>query len=1206
MPNHITALSANCSHSSQSVSANTLLGYEWMLWKKNKMKQQIKDHVYFQDDSIILKTMLNSSILGEMQAEVEVLATALHQIEEITHLWVTAQNKWMYLIKVFEKPSFIKEFDLQATTFEFSVHNKFKEWMRVVNADPKVMSVCPKSMSEKDHRVLQGNKLRKMLLSIIETMEHILKKLQRFLDESRMDFPRLFFLSDNEVTDLLAVTDRPEQLVPSARKCFPGLFNLALRVPKQTNKKSSHMLTASELSRNTEKLEAFAIIGEMDELLPLASESLGPLQFNLQWFKDLEQSMKDTMVEALTDCVRSRFEDLGIIPYYKEAMSFESWINEFPVQCIVVAESVVWEKQMRKCLEQKSASNLEDFKKTLIQQISHLTGLLHELFNRFCSAGTKQRNFAVFTNLIAQTLNRRDLVQEILNSESPVDNKCFEWKICLRHQMDYKPVLRAEPEIDLTPDLSLKANEKEVDLARSKTIVKTAYEMSQCRVIQLTVSTPYAYEYLGPKSGLMFIHNPLTNRAMLSLTQSLKNYQCATITGASSVGKTETIKEFARLYGQCLFTICCSPLLTCVHIVQYLTGLLTSGCWALFDNVNRIPTDVMYIMSQHLDHIQSVLRDLQLVQNSQYTIRGQPKFDKKTDGLNGPLIRRNSLTTLHSLEKVVMSADTVAPVQRQRTVPHGYNDKGLITFFADEWVCERTQRRNSLKEVINIRDSKMYRRKKPPPLEYGECSCILQPRKVQFNTSNLSCLTKILSAVRVIVENENILLQKDRQDPCSLMTDEEKIVMRSIVKVLRPCLMEGEETAQFVRTLRDVFKLTMPECSMQDVVLQEGLKNHLKETFSDFSQGMLDKLIELYSCCGQTNRSTILCGPSGSGKSTMLNALVHTLNMLSYQMSGLDPDEERRKQKSHGLSKFNGKSRKRLQLLRETIANFQPPLKIVDKLGLSEKYKKSCYPRIYKSYIYPSSMSPEEFIGHYSPYGWQTGFLCQELDRISPSRTGNALEFIDDVPKSFGYSQVWFVFDGPLHTSWCDPISGLFDASRTLVLPNGETFVLSEDTKIIMETDKLSSASPAMLSQCLVVFCNNTTFHWATYFQAWKKDINFKPYMTEDRDDERFSSHVRDLLSITTYPVSFPSDGSVFDYWVSDSNGMFCSWSDQSSVKFRKPSSAYIMVPEIDRYSFVIDLMLNIRRPVLISGSAGIGKTDYVQVKLPDLNFDQY
>ncbi|CAI9742248.1 Hypothetical predicted protein [Octopus vulgaris] len=980
-----------------------------------------------------LMTMLNSTILGEMQTEVEVLATTLHQIEEITHLWITAQNKWMYLIKVFEKPSIVKEFELHTNMFEFTVHNKFKDWMRAVNADPKVMSVCPKSMSEKDHRVLQGTKLRKMLLSIIETMDTILKRLQRLLDESRMDFPRLFFLSDNEVTDLLAVSDRPEQLVPSARKCFPGIFNLALRVPKQRNKKPSRMLTANELSMNTEKLEAFAIIGEMDELLPLASETLAPLQFNLQWFKDLEQTMKDTMVGALTDCVRFRFE-------------------------------------------------------------------------------------------------------EILDSQSPVDNKCFEWKICLKHQMDYKPVLRAEPEIDLTPELSLKANDKEVDLTRSKTVVKTAYEMSQCRVIQLTVSTPYGYEYLGPKSGLMFVHNPLTDRAMLSLTQSLKNYQCAAITGASSVGKTDTIKEFARLYGQCLFTICCSPLLTCIHIVQYLTGLLTSGCWALFDNVNRIPTDVMYLMSQHLDHIQSVLRDLQLVQNSQYAIRGQPKFDKKTDSLDGPLIRRNSLTTLHSLEKVVTSADTVAPVQRQRTVPHGYNLL-LRPFSLIEpdyetiartylYICGfHTPNKMAQKIILFL---KMFQTWQPP--------------KVQFNTSNLSCLTKILSAVRVIVENENILLQKERQDLCSLMTDEEKIVMRSIVKVLRPSLIEGEETAQFVRTLRDVFRLSMPENDMKDAVLQEGLKDHLKETFSDFSQGMLDKLIELYSCCGQTNRSTILCGPSGSGKSTMLNALVHTLNMLSYQMSGLDPEEERRKQKSHGSPRFDVKSRKRLQLLRETIANFQPPLKIVDKLALMDGRQDS-YVKNWTEFL---QAKPEMLLNLLIMFRSLLDILKSAVSNLSmPERLNRQRKSREEVKRR--------------------------DSLRS-------------------NKERLSISSLNFLPEEIIPFHQEKIKNLFVYAFIW----GFGAALHE-QDDERFSSHVRDLLNVTTYPISFPSYGSVFDHWVSESDGAFCSWSDQSPVKFRKPSSAYIMVPEIDRYSFVIDLMLDIRRPVLISGSAGIGKTDYVQ-----------
>lgn len=37
----------------------------------------------------------------------------------------------------------------------------------------------------------------------------------------------------------------------------------------------------------------------------------------------------------------------------------------------------------------------------------------------------------------------------------------------------------------------------------------------------------------------------------------------------------------------------------------------------------------------------------------------------------------------------------------------------------------------------------------------------------------------------------------------------------------------------------------------------------------------------------------------------MLNNLIHTLNMLSYQMSGLDPEEERRKQKVPSIFAVN-------------------------------------------------------------------------------------------------------------------------------------------------------------------------------------------------------------------------------------------------------------------------------------------------------------
>lgn len=83
------------------------------------------------------------------------------------------------------------------------------------------------------------------------------------------------------------------------------------------------------------------------------------------------------------------------------------------------------------------------------------------------------------------------------------------------------------------------------NLTRTKTTVKTLYKFTKCAIHHLAVRIPYEYEYLGPRS--VFLNTPLTEKAVLSLTHSLKNYQCGAIVGPSSVGKTETIKEFSRV-----------------------------------------------------------------------------------------------------------------------------------------------------------------------------------------------------------------------------------------------------------------------------------------------------------------------------------------------------------------------------------------------------------------------------------------------------------------------------------------------------------------------------------------------------------------------------------------------------------------------------------------------------------------------------------
>ena len=82
-------------------------------------------------------------------------------------------------------------------------------------------------------------------------------------------------------------------------------------------------------------------------------------------------------------------------------------------------------------------------------------------------------------------------------------------------------------------------------LTRTKTTVSTDYQFSACYLTQLGTSFSYDYEYNGPSFRLVL--TPLTERAFLSLTQAIKNFHCGTLVGPSGVGKSETIKELAKV-----------------------------------------------------------------------------------------------------------------------------------------------------------------------------------------------------------------------------------------------------------------------------------------------------------------------------------------------------------------------------------------------------------------------------------------------------------------------------------------------------------------------------------------------------------------------------------------------------------------------------------------------------------------------------------
>lgn len=73
------------------------------------------------------------------------------------------------------------------------------------------------------------------VISVWFTQEELIRVVGEYIDKARVAFPRLFFLSDNDLLSLLAWSRNPKDLLPFVRKCFPGIKNLQFALPRDGN-----------------------------------------------------------------------------------------------------------------------------------------------------------------------------------------------------------------------------------------------------------------------------------------------------------------------------------------------------------------------------------------------------------------------------------------------------------------------------------------------------------------------------------------------------------------------------------------------------------------------------------------------------------------------------------------------------------------------------------------------------------------------------------------------------------------------------------------------------------------------------------------------------------------------------------------------------------------------------------------------------------